>query len=267
VTLANHAAGQEANKFSGYNSVRAGELFAFKLTNNTGSQATVTQVQFQLSAVTGIAQGDLSSLLIYQDDNNDGAIGVGETTTVGGSGVVNVGVTTITFSTSFNIAASSTVNYILKGTAVYLAIGDTMTMKRLTANFGIRYDKQAASVLPSAMEAPSTGIIPSLTAPGINDATKYGMWQPRAGLTYALNQSRKTQLRATYALFTNQIPAYAAAPSVYRQRAYFQAFADATAGARKYILLVTNTSDVVIFNLEDKIREDLLNLNVPSSSK
>ena len=34
------------------------------------------------------------------------------------------------------------------------------------------------------------------------------------------------------------------------------------ANARKYILLVTNTQDVVIFNLEDKIREDLLNLNV-----
>ncbi len=67
------------------------------------------------------------------------------------------------------------------------------------------------------------------------------------------------------ALFTNQIPAFEAAPSVYRQRAYFRAFADATGGARKYILLVTNTQDVMIFDLEDKIREDLLNLNVPSS--
>jgi regulator of protease activity HflC (stomatin/prohibitin superfamily) len=67
------------------------------------------------------------------------------------------------------------------------------------------------------------------------------------------------------ALFTNQIPAFEAAPSVYRQRAYFQTFANATANARKYILLVTNTEDVVIFDLEDKIREDLLNLNVPSS--
>jgi hypothetical protein len=42
-------------------------------------------------------------------------------------------------------------------------------------------------------------------------------------------------------------------------------FAEATGRARKYILLVTNTSDVVVFNLEDKIREDLLNLNVPLS--
>jgi regulator of protease activity HflC (stomatin/prohibitin superfamily) len=83
----------------------------------------------------------------------------------------------------------------------------------------------------------------------------------------ALRQRLAVSAYARAALFTNQIPALAAAPSVYRQRAYFQAFADATAGARKYILLVTNTSDVVIFNLEDKIREDLLNLSVPSASK
>jgi regulator of protease activity HflC (stomatin/prohibitin superfamily) len=70
---------------------------------------------------------------------------------------------------------------------------------------------------------------------------------------------------AQAALFTNQIPAFEAAPSVYKQRVYFQTFADATRNARKYILLVTNTQDVVWFDLEDKIREDLLNLNVPNS--
>jgi membrane protease subunit HflK len=67
-------------------------------------------------------------------------------------------------------------------------------------------------------------------------------------------------------LFTNQLAAYKAAPSVYRQRAYFQMFPEATAHSRKYILLVTNTHDVVIFDLQDKIREDLLNLNVPTNS-
>ncbi len=70
---------------------------------------------------------------------------------------------------------------------------------------------------------------------------------------------------AQAALFTNQIPAFEAAPSVYKQRVYFQTFADATRNARKYVLLVTNTEDVLIFDLEDKIREDLLNLNVPNS--
>ena len=67
-------------------------------------------------------------------------------------------------------------------------------------------------------------------------------------------------------LFTNQITAYEAAPAVYRQRAYFRMFPEATANARKYVLLVTNTHDVLIFDLEDKIREDLLNLNVPTNS-
>jgi len=66
-------------------------------------------------------------------------------------------------------------------------------------------------------------------------------------------------------LFTNQIPAFEAAPDVYRQRLYLQSFADATKGARKYVLLVTNTSDVVIFNLEDKIRDDLLNLSITNT--
>jgi regulator of protease activity HflC (stomatin/prohibitin superfamily) len=78
----------------------------------------------------------------------------------------------------------------------------------------------------------------------------------------ATRQRLEVSALARAALFTNQIPAFAAAPSVYRQRAYFQTFASATANARKYILLVTNTDDVVIFNLEDSVRQDLLNLNV-----
>ena len=81
----------------------------------------------------------------------------------------------------------------------------------------------------------------------------------------ANRQRAEVSAYARAALFTNQIPAFAAAPSVYQQRAYFKTFAAATASSRKYILLVTNTQDVVIFDLEDKIREDLLNLNVPNN--
>jgi membrane protease subunit HflK len=69
-----------------------------------------------------------------------------------------------------------------------------------------------------------------------------------------------TSKAAEAVLFTNQIPAFEAAPSVYRQRLYLQSFAAATAGARKYVLLTTNTQDVVIFDLEDKVRADLENL-------
>jgi membrane protease subunit HflK len=69
---------------------------------------------------------------------------------------------------------------------------------------------------------------------------------------------------AQAALFTNQIPAFRAAPSVYVQRSYLQTFARATANARKYVLLTTNTQDVLVFDLQEKIRDDLLNLNVPA---
>lgn len=74
---------------------------------------------------------------------------------------------------------------------------------------------------------------------------------------------RVTGTLAQAALFTNQIPAYQAAPSVYLERAYLQAIAGASTNARKYVLLTTNTQDVLTFDLQDRIREDLLNLNVP----
>jgi membrane protease subunit HflK len=67
-------------------------------------------------------------------------------------------------------------------------------------------------------------------------------------------------------LFTNQIPAFQAAPSVFVQRSYLQTFTRATATARKYVMLTTNTHDVLMFDLQDKIREDLLNLN-PNAKK
>ena len=61
---------------------------------------------------------------------------------------------------------------------------------------------------------------------------------------------------ARAAAFTNQIPAFNAAPSVYLQRAYLQSFAQATARATKYVLLATNTSDVIQFDLQRRIGDE-----------
>jgi modulator of FtsH protease HflK len=66
-------------------------------------------------------------------------------------------------------------------------------------------------------------------------------------------------------LFTNQLPAFLAAPDVYRQRLFLQNFAMATHNARKYVLLATNTEKVITFDLQDKIRDDLLNLSVTNT--
>jgi membrane protease subunit HflK len=70
---------------------------------------------------------------------------------------------------------------------------------------------------------------------------------------------------AQAAAFKNQIPAFNAAPSVYQKRLYLQSFDDATLNARKYVLLVTNTTDVLIFDLQDKVRADLENLSITNS--
>ncbi|MFN5455854.1 MAG: hypothetical protein ACK5BX_32295, partial [Bradyrhizobium sp.] len=43
------------------------------------------------------------------------------------------------------------------------------------------------------------------------------------------------------------VPAFNAAPSVYRERAYFAAFSRAATKPRKYVLLTTNTQDVIQF--------------------
>jgi regulator of protease activity HflC (stomatin/prohibitin superfamily) len=72
---------------------------------------------------------------------------------------------------------------------------------------------------------------------------------------------------AEAALFTNQIPAYKAAPAVYVQRKYLQALVNSTANARKYILLATNTHDVLQFDLQEKIRSDIMNIGVPETKK
>jgi regulator of protease activity HflC (stomatin/prohibitin superfamily) len=69
---------------------------------------------------------------------------------------------------------------------------------------------------------------------------------------------------AQAALFTNQIPAFEGAPAVYAERAYLKTFARATANARKYVLLTTNTHDVLTFDLQESVANSLLNLTVPA---
>lgn len=79
--------------------------------------------------------------------------------------------------------------------------------------------------------------------------------------------ARQLGAAARAGLFTNQIPAFDAAPSVYPERTYLKMFATATANARKYLMLTTNTHDVIVFDLQDSIARDLLNMKVPPPEK
>jgi regulator of protease activity HflC (stomatin/prohibitin superfamily) len=68
-------------------------------------------------------------------------------------------------------------------------------------------------------------------------------------------------------LFTNQELAYSAAPGfrgVYEQQAYLETLVNNTSDIRKYIIATTNAPNIPIFDLEDKVRPDLLIDKLPA---
>ena len=84
---------------------------------------------------------------------------------------------------------------------------DTVSVGNLTANLGLRYDRQGGDNLASSAKA-------NPVAPDLLPAVRYGgqsagfTWKtltPRLGLTYALGAERKTLLRASYSRFADQL--------------------------------------------------------------
>lgn len=76
-----------------------------------------------------------------------------------------------------------------------------------------------------------------------------------------------TTARAEAVQYTNQLAAYKASPSVYKERSYLETLVRALKNTRKYVLGVTNTEDVIWLNLEDKISRDLLDVPLPTGKK
>ncbi len=67
--------------------------------------------------------------------------------------------------------------------------------------------------------------------------------------------------------FNNQLMAYNASPTVFMQRQYLQALSRGATNSRKYVMIGTNSQDSLQLNLEDKIRDDLLNAPLPAAKK
>ncbi|PYQ11845.1 MAG: hypothetical protein DMF80_20770 [Acidobacteria bacterium] len=87
----------------------------------------------------------------------------------------------------------------------YLA--DTFSRGRLTLNLGLRFDHQTGDNLPTSVAAhpliPSE--LPGLDYPGGGEGVRWNDLSPRAGLTYALDDHRKTILRASFARYAGQL--------------------------------------------------------------
>ncbi|MBP9946894.1 MAG: TonB-dependent receptor, partial [Vicinamibacteria bacterium] len=87
-------------------------------------------------------------------------------------------------------------------------LGDVFTKDRLTVNVGARFDKQTAKNLAS--EAPANAsfpnLLPALKFEGSKeDNITWNDISPRVGLSYALNESRKTVARLSLARYAGQL--------------------------------------------------------------
>ena len=103
---------------------------------------------------------------------------------------------------------------------------DTLSVGNLTANIGLRYDKQSAT--NQAVSIPANplrpDLLPAVSYDGSDDTPEWTDITPRLGITYALGEERKTLLRASYSRFADQMGTATAAwlnPIGGQQYAYF----------------------------------------------
>jgi len=98
------------------------------------------------------------------------------------------------------------VNYGGKYASAY--IGDAFTKDRLSINVGARWDRQTAKNLPSEVAANKSfpNLLPALNYPGSSEnIIKWNDISPRVGFSVALDESRKTVVRANYARYASQL--------------------------------------------------------------
>ena len=85
--------------------------------------------------------------------------------------------------------------------------GDTISMNRLTLDLGLRYDRQWGSALPSTT-ASNTGfssLVPGINFTGYEAPFHWNDFTPRVGITYALDENRKSILRASFSKNAGQL--------------------------------------------------------------
>jgi hypothetical protein len=86
-------------------------------------------------------------------------------------------------------------------------VTDTISLDRLTLIGGIRFDHQESSLGSASVPGvPGIPILPALSAPAVSGVYKWNNITPRIGITYAVDEARKTVVRASYAMFASQLP-------------------------------------------------------------
>jgi hypothetical protein len=96
-----------------------------------------------------------------------------------------------------------------QGKYIHAFAGDTITFDRITLNLGVRWDRQSSSVNAYSQGGNPivANLLPDLTGQAADDVIVWNSVMPRVGLSYALDENRKTIARASYAMFASQLNA------------------------------------------------------------
>jgi hypothetical protein len=110
-----------------------------------------------------------------------------------------------------NVVARAWRNYDINFGGKYadVYLGDMFTKDRFTLNVGLRFDRQTAKNLPSSAQANKAfpELLPEAVFPGSEENQQdWKTLSPRLGLSYALDESRRTIVRASYSRYYQQLP-------------------------------------------------------------
>jgi hypothetical protein len=132
---------------------------------------------------------------------------VDSVSSVSGNGIVTF------WNTYPDLTAQATENFVQSNTGKYAQafVTDTISLNRLTLIGGVRFDHQTSSYNGGTAPAVAGfGLLPAVTGAAVSNAYDFNNVTPRVGITYALDDSRKTIARASYSVFASQLPGNAA---------------------------------------------------------
>jgi len=86
-------------------------------------------------------------------------------------------------------------------------VGDTIAMNRATVDLGVRFDRQDGEALPSETLANPAfpSVVPGIVFAGYKTPFTWNNFSPRVGVTYAIDENRKTVARASFSRYAGQL--------------------------------------------------------------
>jgi hypothetical protein len=86
-------------------------------------------------------------------------------------------------------------------------VGDTFSLSRITVDVGVRYDRQWGEALPSQTQANPAfpELVPGIDFAGYDSPFTWSNVSPRAGVTWALDEARRTVARGSISRYAGQL--------------------------------------------------------------